>query len=259
MTSRIETLLKSVATLLVCGGLVVLFVNYAQSIAREAPVPPTKVNYSPTKICDDALDQDLDYSRKNVRHFEVKMHEGCFGAFVRIPTAWRDWHAEPTGDTTGYWTAWWLANEYKPRGPFSANETNVLPTAAARLQGHGTIRFFTNTAVPVAQPATEAPAKSNKNVVYKVGGAVSAPVILFRVEPDYTPAAHAAHFNGPVSVTVLVNSDGTVSDIRIQNSPGYGLEEKIIEALHRWKFKPAELNGEPVTVEGKIEINFREL
>jgi TonB family protein len=36
-----------------------------------------------------------------------------------------------------------------------------------------------------------------------------------------------------------------------------GLDEKALEAVRQYKFKPAVFNGKPVPVEINIEVNFR--
>jgi TonB family protein len=38
---------------------------------------------------------------------------------------------------------------------------------------------------------------------------------------------------------------------------GRGLDEKALEAVRTWKFKPATLGGVPVTVRMVVEINFK--
>jgi outer membrane biosynthesis protein TonB len=38
---------------------------------------------------------------------------------------------------------------------------------------------------------------------------------------------------------------------------GHGLDEKAVEAIHRYRFKPAMKNGEPVASKITIEVNFR--
>jgi protein TonB len=51
--------------------------------------------------------------------------------------------------------------------------------------------------------------------------------------------------------------DGKASDIKVVRSLGLGLDEKAIEAVEKWKFKPGMKNGVPVAVMATIEVNFR--
>lgn len=92
---------------------------------------------------------------------------------------------------------------------------------------------------------------------YRIGGGVSAPVLIHRVEPEYTEEARAAKYQGTVLLYVEIAPDGTPTNIRIQRGLGLGLDQKAIEALRQWKFKPGEKDGKPVTVAATIEVNFR--
>jgi outer membrane biosynthesis protein TonB len=38
---------------------------------------------------------------------------------------------------------------------------------------------------------------------------------------------------------------------------GLGLEEKAIEAITQWRFRPGTKDGQAVTVAATIEVNFR--
>jgi TonB family protein len=59
-----------------------------------------------------------------------------------------------------------------------------------------------------------------------------------------------------VEVTILPN--GHVSNIRVIKSPGMGLDEKTIEAVRNYQFKPAiGPNGKPVTVIAQVQIIFQ--
>ena len=48
-----------------------------------------------------------------------------------------------------------------------------------------------------------------------------------------------------------------VRDIRVLRSLGFGLDEKAIEAVKKWKFRPGSKNGQAVAVQATIEVNFR--
>lgn len=93
--------------------------------------------------------------------------------------------------------------------------------------------------------------------VLRVGGGVSAPTLVYKVEPDYTEEARAAKLQGIVVLTVEIDPTGTATNIRVLRSLGLGLDEKAIEAVKRWKFKPGQKDGKPVSVMATIEVNFR--
>jgi len=92
------------------------------------------------------------------------------------------------------------------------------------------------------------------------GGLSSPPVLLKRVEPGYTEEARAARVQGTVVLQVEIDPGGKVATthIAVIRSLGLGLDEKAIEAVKQWKFKPATRNGTPVTAKATIEVNFRQ-
>jgi TonB family protein len=97
----------------------------------------------------------------------------------------------------------------------------------------------------------------NSRNAYRVGGGVTAPGLLFKSEPEYSEEARAAKFQGTVLLYIEVAPDGTAQNIRVTRPLGLGLDEKAIESVRRWKFKPGMKDGQPVTVQATIEVNFR--
>ncbi len=93
--------------------------------------------------------------------------------------------------------------------------------------------------------------------VFRVGGGVSAPVVLYKVDPEYSEEARKAKYSGTVVLQLVVDSSGRARDIRVVRSLGLGLDEKAIEAVNKWKFRPGVKNGQPVAVQATIEVNFR--
>jgi TonB family protein len=94
------------------------------------------------------------------------------------------------------------------------------------------------------------------NGTFRVGGGVSAPTIIRRVEPQYSEEARKARYQGMVVLEAIVRKDGTVQIVRVVRSLGFGLDESAIKALQQWQFRPAMMNGEPVNVTLNIEVNF---
>jgi len=93
--------------------------------------------------------------------------------------------------------------------------------------------------------------------VFRVGGGVTAPALLYKVEPEYSEEARKAKYQGTVLLYIEVDPNGHATNIRVARSLGLGLDEKAIEAVRKWKFKPGYKDGKPVTVAATIEVNFR--
>jgi TonB family protein len=93
--------------------------------------------------------------------------------------------------------------------------------------------------------------------VYKIGGGVSSPQLLTKVEPEYSEEARKAKFQGTVLLYVEVDEKGLPRNIRIIRPLGLGLDQKAIEAVEKWKFIPGKKDGKPVAVQAQIEVNFR--
>jgi TonB family protein len=93
--------------------------------------------------------------------------------------------------------------------------------------------------------------------VFRVGGGVSAPVLLYKKEPEYSEEARKAKYQGTVVLYVEVDPSGKAVNMRVVRSLGLGLDEKAMEAVKAWKFKPGSKDGKPVTVAATIEVNFR--
>jgi len=91
----------------------------------------------------------------------------------------------------------------------------------------------------------------------RVGNGVSAPVLLYKTEPEYTEEARLAKYQGTVLVYVEIGPDGKAHNMKVVRGLGLGLDEKAIEAVAKWKFKPGQKEGQPVTVQATIEVNFR--
>lgn len=93
--------------------------------------------------------------------------------------------------------------------------------------------------------------------VYRIGGGVSAPTLIYKVEPEYSEEARKAKHQGTVVLYVVVDEKGQPRDLRVVRAIGLGLDEKAIEAVTKWRFKPGLKEGRAVAVAATIEVNFR--
>ncbi len=79
--------------------------------------------------------------------------------------------------------------------------------------------------------------------VFRVGGGVSQPTVIFKVDPEYSEEARKAKYSGSVMLAIIVDTEGHARDIHVVKSLGMGLDEKAVEAVEKWKFKPGMKGG----------------
>jgi TonB family protein len=92
--------------------------------------------------------------------------------------------------------------------------------------------------------------------VFNVGGGVSEPVLLSQVQPEYSDDGRKARIQGTVELLIIVNPDGTVKFDNVRKSLGYGLDQKAIEAVRKWKFAAGKKDGKPVATYVSVLVNF---
>ena len=93
--------------------------------------------------------------------------------------------------------------------------------------------------------------------VYRIGGGVSAPVLVYQVEPEFSEEARKAKLSGNVLVNLWVDAEGRPSHVRVLRGIGMGLDERALAAVKQYRFKPAMRAGKPVTVEMNVEVDFQ--
>ena len=93
--------------------------------------------------------------------------------------------------------------------------------------------------------------------IYPAGrGGVTVPQVIYNPEPSFSDEARKAKQQGIVLLLLVVGKDGRPYGIRVRQSLGMGLDEKAIEAVNRWRFRPATLNGQPVATQIAVEVDF---
>ena len=114
----------------------------------------------------------------------------------------------------------------------------------------------TETAEAKPEPPPPPPPPPKEEGPLRVGGDVKAPVVINRVEPQYTDVARKAHTSGVVIVEAIIDKNGNVDQVKVIKGLPMGLSDAAEEAVKRWKFKPGTLNGEPVDVIFNLTVNF---
>jgi TonB family protein len=87
---------------------------------------------------------------------------------------------------------------------------------------------------------------------------VTQPNCIYCPNPSYSDEARAAKIQGTVILEVVVAAGGQAESVRVLRGPGSGLEQKAIEAIKEWRFKPAVgPSGTPVACRVAIAVTFK--
>jgi TonB family protein len=87
---------------------------------------------------------------------------------------------------------------------------------------------------------------------------VSAPVLLYSVQAEFPDEARRAHASGVCRITMIVDTQGKPQNPRIVRAAGYGLDRNALEAVRKYRFRPAMKAGVPVPVMITVEENFNQ-
>lgn len=90
-----------------------------------------------------------------------------------------------------------------------------------------------------------------------IGGGVSSPELIYKVDPEFSEEARKAKFMGIVLVNLIVDQNGMPQNVHVLRGVGMGLDEQAVKAVQQYRFKPAKENGKPVAVELNVEVNFQ--
>jgi TonB family protein len=101
-----------------------------------------------------------------------------------------------------------------------------------------------------AEPRSPAPQ------FFKAGTGTTPPKVVSMAQPEFSDEARRIRYSGVVVMTTVVNKAGAAQDIRIQKPLGFGLDEKAVETVSKWRFKPATKDGNPIDMEIAVEVDF---
>ena len=77
------------------------------------------------------------------------------------------------------------------------------------------------------------------------------------VPPRYPLECRRKKQQGTVLLMVVLNADGTVANVRVSQTSGHRpLDKAALEAVRRWRWSPTVRDGEPVMVQGLVDIPF---
>jgi periplasmic protein TonB len=79
--------------------------------------------------------------------------------------------------------------------------------------------------------------------------------LLDKVTPQYPTIAREARVQGTVVLQATISKTGTIENLRVLSGPPL-LQQAALDAVRLWRYKPYQLNGEPVAVETTVNVIF---
>lgn len=143
---------------------------------------------------------------------------------------------------------------------YAGNPLQLIPGADPGVNcGIGTGKScYANDPKASNSPSLPSGAQANADGLYRIGNGVSAPVPLNSVIVEFTDVARRAKYQGVCLVSLTVDAQGNPQNPRVVRGLGMGLNQKALEAVQKYRFKPAMLDGKtPVPVMITVEVNFR--
>jgi TonB family protein len=102
---------------------------------------------------------------------------------------------------------------------------------------------------PPAPPQTPATAMAT-------GGHVTPVMLIAQTKPAYPVDLQRAGIAGTVKMQAIISKEGLVNDLKTSGSPDEGLARAAMEAVWKWRYRPALLDGEPIEVITTIDVNY---
>jgi len=89
----------------------------------------------------------------------------------------------------------------------------------------------------------------------KVSSGVMEGNLIKKIDPPYPSMAKIAHIQGDVVLQATISKQGTIENLRgVSGHPI--LIQAAMEAVRQWRYRPYELNSEPVEVETTVTVRF---
>jgi protein TonB len=82
------------------------------------------------------------------------------------------------------------------------------------------------------------------------------PVPVKTPPPEYPQAMRRQGISGVVAVSIVIDEKGVVTSTSVAKSSQPEFEAPAVDAVKKWKFKPAQKDGAPVKMKVTIPIRF---
>jgi TonB family protein len=128
----------------------------------------------------------------------------------------------------------------------AASEQQSAPAQIAALQN----------SLGQAATAGDPPAKIATPSRVRIATGLSAGLLLKKVPPVYPPLARSNRIQGSVTLQATIDKNGDIQELELLSGP-IELAVSAVTAVRQWKYRPYLLNGDPVSVETQIIVNYK--
>jgi protein TonB len=160
----------------------------------------------------------------------------------------------------------------QPDAPAPQKTASAMPNLSGALTAHPITSRPTNGGGSDAPPALDAPAVSGNAIgesslnlavptrpvpkaPLRVGGDIKPPRMISSALPVYPSIARQTGVEGNVVIETVVDETGRVASMKVVSGPPM-LRQAALDALRQWKYEPSLLNGQPVSVQMIVTIQF---
>jgi TonB family protein len=226
-------------------------------LAMAAAALGISINVGLCQTASDSVEQyrkDLEANPKSsLAHFrigEIYLRQGDSNA------AANEFRSALNGDVLPKWTEVWshinLGKIYDSSGQRAraVNEYQLAQRTNDNTQG------AQDAAAEYLKQAQAAGAPSVSRIIDRDLDRDTAPQLLETTQPEYSDEARIAELEGTVILTGVAGEDGQAKDLRVTQSLGLGLDEKAIETVRRWRFKPGTHLGQTDNIVNAVTVGF---
>jgi protein TonB len=132
-------------------------------------------------------------------------------------------------------------------------EAPVQSFGVAGMEGLGSSGSNMMSGIFGGSGTTNVKAATPKKVAISAG--VMQGMLLQKTTPVYPPIAKAARVSGTVVLQATISKTGTIENLHVISGPAM-LQQSALDAVKQWRYKPYELNNEPVEVETTVNVIF---
>jgi len=88
-----------------------------------------------------------------------------------------------------------------------------------------------------------------------ISSGVAVGMLIQKTTPAYPPIAKSARVSGTVELHATIGVNGAVKNVYVVKGPDM-LKQAALDAVRNWRYKPYELNHQPIEVETTISVAF---